>query len=179
MKIVLPAILLLEAIVVALAVPVALAVDDRGATAAIVLGVLAILLALGSGAVRRPRGVAIGWVLQALVVLTGFVVPAMAVLGLVFLGVWVVGVIYGAKGDALAARNAATEAAWQAGQAGLAAAAGGAGSGTADVPEPGPSESADDPEPGPSESADVPASGGARGEASDVPAPDPGPADAR
>jgi hypothetical protein len=165
-----PALLLLEAIVVALAVPVALAIDDRGATAAIVLGVLAILLALGSGAVRRPRGVAVGWVLQGLVVLTGFVVPAMALLGLVFLGVWVVGVIYGAKGDALAARNAATEAAWQAEQAKLAApgAEAGAGVRVADVPEPGSIESAD-----------VPASGGAGGEASDVPAPDPGPADAR
>lgn len=133
MKIVLPAILLLEAIVVALAVPVALAVGDRGATAAIVLGVLAILLALGSGAVRRPRGVAVGWVLQGLVVLTGFVVPAMAALGLVFLGVWVVGVIYGAKGDALAAKNAATEVAWQAEQARLAAppSAGAASTGSA------------------------------------------------
>ncbi len=168
MKIVLPAILLLEAIVVALAVPVALAVDDRGATAAIVLGVLAILLALGSGAVRRPRGVAVGWVLQGLVVLTGFVVPAMAVLGLVFLGVWVVGVIYGAKGDALAARNAATEAAWQAEQSKLAADGAETGSGVADLPEPGSSESAD-----------VPASGGTDGEAADVPTPDPGPADAR
>ena len=168
MKIVLPAILLLEAIVVALAVPVALAVDDRGAAAAIVLGVLAILLALGSGAVRRPRGVAVGWVLQGLVVLTGFVVPAMAVLGFVFLGVWVVGVIYGAKGDALAARNAATEAAWQAEQATLAAEGSRAGSGVADVPDPGPSESAD-----------VPGSGGAGVEASEGPTPDPGPADAR
>jgi hypothetical protein len=152
-KIVLPAILLLEAIVVALAVPVALAVDDRGATAAIVLGVLAILLALGSGAVRRPRGIAVGWVLQGLVVLTGFVVPAMAVLGLVFLGVWVVGVIYGAKGDALAARNAATEAAWQAEQAKLAAEGG--------------SSSAE------------PEAGTAVAGASDLPTPDPGPADAR
>ncbi|MGD9957421.1 MAG: DUF4233 domain-containing protein [Candidatus Nanopelagicales bacterium] len=124
MKVVLPAILLLEAIVVALAIPVALAVDDRGATSAIVLGVLAILLALGSGAVRRRRGVAIGWVLQVLVLLTGFVVPAMAVLGLVFLGVWVLGVIYGAKGDALAAKNRATEAAWQAEQAAKTAEAG-------------------------------------------------------
>jgi hypothetical protein len=122
MKVVLPAILLLEAIVVALAIPVALAVDDRGATSAIVLGVLALLLTLGSGAVRRRRGVAIGWVLQVLVLLTGFVVPAMAVLGLVFLGVWVLGVIYGAKGDALAAKNRAAEAAWQAEQAEAAAA---------------------------------------------------------
>ena len=117
MKVVLPAILLLESIVVALAIPVALAVDDRGPASAIVLGVLAILLALGSGAVRRPRGVAVGWVLQVLVLLSGLVVPAMAVLGLVFLGVWVLGVIYGAKGDALAAKNRATEAAWQAEQA--------------------------------------------------------------
>lgn len=118
MKVVLPAILLLEAIVVALAIPVALAVDDRGATSAVVLGVLAILLALGSGAVRRRRGVAVGWVLQVLVLLSGFVVPALAVLGLIFLGVWVLGVIYGAKGDALAAKNRAAEAAWQAERAG-------------------------------------------------------------
>lgn len=138
MKIVLPAILLLEAVVVALAVPVALAVDDRGATAAIVLGALAVLLALGSGAVRRPRGVAVGWGLQGLVVLTGFVVPAMAALGLVFLGVWVVGVVYGAKGDALAARNAATEATWQAEQARLAAPP------PADAPPTGPAPSTPD-----------------------------------
>lgn len=126
MKVVLPAILLLEAIVVALAIPVALAVDDRGAGSAILLGVLAILLALGSGAVRRRRGVAVGWVLQVLVIASGLVVPAMAVLGLVFLGVWVLGVIYGAKGDALAAQNRAAEAAWQAEQAEQAERAGGA-----------------------------------------------------
>lgn len=135
MKVVLPAILLLEAIVVALAIPVALAVDDRGPTSAIVLGVLAILLALGSGAVRRPRGVAVGWVLQVLVVLSGLLVPALAVLGLVFLGVWVLGVIYGAKGDALAAQNRATEAAWQAEQAAKAATAT-----ASDAPGPGSTE---------------------------------------
>ena len=131
MKVLLPAILLLEAIVVALAIPVALAVDDRGPTSAIVLGVLA----LGSGAVRRPRGVAVGWVLQGLVVLSGLLVPALAVLGLVFLGVWVLGVIYGAKGDALAAQNRATEAAWQAEQADKAATAT-----ASDAPGPGSTE---------------------------------------
>ncbi len=135
MKVLLPAILLLEAIVVALAIPVALAVDDRGPTSAIVLGVLAILLALGSGAVRRPRGVAVGWVLQVLVVLAGLLVPALAVLGLVFLGVWVLGVIYGAKGDALAAQNRATEAAWQAEQAATASPAP-----ASDAPEPASAE---------------------------------------
>ena len=113
MKVVLPAILALEAVVVALAIPVAVVQGGRGAGAAWLLAGLAVALVLGAGAVRRPRGVAVGWVLQVAVVLTGFVVPAMGLLGAVFLGVWVVGVIYGAKGDAAAARNAAAEAEWR------------------------------------------------------------------
>lgn len=117
MKVVLPAILALEAVVVALAIPVAVVQGGRGAGAGWLLGGLALLLVLGAGAVRGRHGVAIGWALQVAVILTGFVVPAMAVLGALFLGVWVVGVIYGAKGDAAAARNAAAEAQWRREQA--------------------------------------------------------------
>jgi hypothetical protein len=106
-KVLAPAILLLEAIVVGLAIPVALMVDGGGARAAWVLGGLAVLLVLASGVARRPQGVAIGWVCQVLVLLSGILVPAMAFVGLVFLAVWVVAVIYGGKADRAAAARAA------------------------------------------------------------------------
>ena len=66
---------------------------------------------LAAGVVRRPGGIAVGWVLQVLVCLSGLLVPAMAVLGLIFLGVWVTALVYGAKGDRLAAENKAKAAA--------------------------------------------------------------------
>ena len=107
MKVLAPAILLLEAIVVGLAIPVAVVVGGGGARAAWVLGVLTVVLVVASGVGRRPQGVAIGWVCQVLVLLAGFVVPALAFVGLVFLGVWVVAVIYGGKADRIAAARAA------------------------------------------------------------------------
>jgi hypothetical protein len=72
------------------------------------------------------------------VILSGIVVPAMAVLGSIFLGVWIVGVVYGAKGDAAAAANARAEAEWAAEQAALRAEAGegpGAGPDGASAPQ--------------------------------------------
>ena len=108
MKSLLAAILVFEAVVVALAIPVAVLANGRGTGAAVALAVLAVLLVLGAGLVRRPGGVAIGWALQVLVCLSGLLVPAMAVLGMIFLGVWVVALVYGAKGDRLAADKAAT-----------------------------------------------------------------------
>ena len=107
MKSLLAAVLVFEAVVVALAIPVAVLANGRGTGAAVALAVLAVLLVLGAGLVRRPGGVAIGWALQVLVCLSGLLVPAMAVLGMIFLGVWVVALVYGAKGDRLAAENAA------------------------------------------------------------------------
>lgn len=107
MKVLAPAILLLEAIVVGLAIPVALVVEGGGARAAWVLGILTVVLVLASGAARRPQGVAIGWACQVLVLLAGILVPPLAFVGLVFLGVWVVAVIFGGKADRAAAARAA------------------------------------------------------------------------
>lgn len=111
MKSLLAAVLVFEALIVALAIPVAVVADGRGAAAAWSLAALSVLLVLGAGLVRRPYGVVVGWVLQVLVCLSGLLVPAMGVLGLVFLGVWVVALVYGAKGDRLAAENKAKAAA--------------------------------------------------------------------
>lgn len=106
-----PALLLLEAIVVALAIPVAVVLHDGGARAAWVLGILAVLLLLGSGYARRPRGVEVGSALQLLVILAGVLVPALALLGLIFLGVWVVAIVYGGRAERAAASAQAAQAA--------------------------------------------------------------------
>ena len=106
MRSLLAALLVLEAVVVALAIPVAVLAVGRDASSAWVLGALAVLLVLAAALVRRPRGLAVAWAMHVLVLLSGLLVPALAVLGLVFLTVWVVAIVYGAKGDRLAAQNA-------------------------------------------------------------------------
>jgi Protein of unknown function (DUF4233) len=107
MKVLAPAILCFEALLVALAIPVSLTVGDGTARTAWVLAGLAILLVLAAGMSRGRHGVAIGWVMQVLVLVAGLLLPALAVVGLMFLGVWVVAVVYGGKADRIAASRAA------------------------------------------------------------------------
>ena len=102
-----PALLLLEAIVVGLAIPVAVVLYDGGPRAAWTLGILAVLLVLGSGYARQPRGIAVGSGLQLLVILAGVVVPALALLGLIFLAIWLTAVVYAGKAERAAAARAA------------------------------------------------------------------------
>ena len=82
-------VLIFEAIVIVLAIPVAINISGVAPGPALGLGLL-----LASGAlvvaarVDRPGGVAAGWVIQALVLASAPVVPIMAVLGLMFAGLW-------------------------------------------------------------------------------------------
>lgn len=62
---------------------------------------LAVVCLLAAGLMRRPWGVTLGWLLQAAAILTAFVVPTMLVVGLIFLGLWVLVMVQGAKVDAL------------------------------------------------------------------------------
>lgn len=55
--------------------------------------VVAILLA------RWPWGMWVGWLLQVVVVLTGFLVGAMFVVGIVFTAMWIFALVQGAKID--------------------------------------------------------------------------------
>ncbi|MFC4503225.1 MULTISPECIES: DUF4233 domain-containing protein [Streptomyces] len=59
------------------------------------------------GVVTRPGGVALGWALQAALVASGFVVPSMFFLGLLFAALWWASVHYGKKIDEAKARFAA------------------------------------------------------------------------
>ena len=80
--------------------------DASRSTAYLVVGFgLAALCIVAAGTMRRPWGVTLGWVVQALVVLSAFIVPAMLVVGLFFLALWVTCLIQGSKIDEEIARR--------------------------------------------------------------------------
>lgn len=89
-----------EAVVIALAIPVAVSVMDvDGATAGAVCGGLAVACLLLAGLLRFPWAVAAGTVLQVLIVATGFMVPAMFFLGVVFGALWATAFWMGRKAE--------------------------------------------------------------------------------
>lgn len=81
--------------------------DDRGGTWLLTGSALAVLCILGAGLMRRPWGVTLGWVIQALTLLSALVVPAMLLVGLIFLALWLLCMVQGAKIDALQAQREA------------------------------------------------------------------------
>ena len=88
-----PTVLIMEAVVIGLAIPVAITIEHaRHATAGIIGGVLAAAAILLAAVVGRPGqrwALAGGSVLQAAVIATGVVVPVMYGLGAIFAALWV------------------------------------------------------------------------------------------
>ncbi|MFH9858269.1 DUF4233 domain-containing protein [Streptomyces sp. NPDC017202] len=82
-----------------------------------VCGIAMFLCVLLCGVVTRPGGVALGWALQVALVLSGFVVPMMFILGVLFGALWWASVHYGRKIDEAKARFAAQAAASPSGTA--------------------------------------------------------------
>jgi Protein of unknown function (DUF4233) len=89
-------VLVMEAIIIGLAIPVAIVLEHlRHSVAGGVGGGLAVCALLLGGMVGRPgMGWAIwaGTVLQALVIASGVVVPSMYILGALFAAFWVTGI---------------------------------------------------------------------------------------
>jgi len=85
-------VLTLEALVVLLSIPVALTViqPEQPALVGWSLALLALVTLLAVGVISKPYGPMVGWVVQALVIASGFLVPAMFVLGVVFALLWFV-----------------------------------------------------------------------------------------
>lgn len=110
MRVLCSSVLVFEAIVVLLAIPVAVNTGTISGTPGLIAGgfVLAVLLVLGAGVLGRSWGLAYGWVLQALLVLAGLVVPLMFVVGGIFAVLWWLAIHYGRKGDALKAARSAS-----------------------------------------------------------------------
>ena len=91
MRSVLSAILVFEAIVVALAIPVAILVGNvDGGLAGAVGGGVAVACLICVGLLRFGFGRVVGSVLQVVALLLGFAVPLMFVLGAVFGALWFV-----------------------------------------------------------------------------------------
>lgn len=52
-------------------------------------GVLLVLLVLTGRFVKYPWGIGLGWVLQAVLLATGFLLPIMFFVGAIFVGIWI------------------------------------------------------------------------------------------
>ena len=94
-------VLIFEVVVIGLAIPVAITIEHARPTAAYVAGgVLAVAAIVIAGLVGRPgQGWALvaGTVLQAAVIATGVVVPAMYVLGAIFGALWLTAIWLGRR----------------------------------------------------------------------------------
>lgn len=68
--------------------------------------VLAILMLLTGRTLRHRGGIVFGWILQVIVALAAFLVPAFAIVAVIFGGMWAYATIRGASLDARNARLA-------------------------------------------------------------------------
>ena len=62
---------------------------------------LAVLCIVTAGLMRTPLGLPLGWLCQLLTFLTAYIVPMMFAVGLLFLGLWVLCLVQGAKAERL------------------------------------------------------------------------------
>ncbi|MFS0886166.1 DUF4233 domain-containing protein [Aeromicrobium sp. 179-A 4D2 NHS] len=100
--------LALQAIILGLAIPVMITVEDVPASvAALIGGGLAVLCILVAGMLRRPWAYVVGHLIQVATIATGFLVPIMFFIGLMFLALWLGAFFLGRRIEADKARWAA------------------------------------------------------------------------
>ena len=109
-------VLLLEAFVVFFGTLVAFGLHKDRFPQPVILSVgiaLALVLVLCCALVRKPAGIALGWILQLLIIATGFVEPMMFVIGVLFALSWWYGVRTGIRLDRENAQRDAEQAEWE------------------------------------------------------------------
>ncbi|CAM5559748.1 DUF4233 domain-containing protein [Streptomyces atroolivaceus] len=107
-----------EFFVIGFAGLVAMKSDDLSMTTVwTVCGIGMLLSVLLCGVITRPGGIQLGWALQVLLVLSGFFVPMMFILGVIFGALWWASVHYGRRIDEAKARWAAQAGAQESPQA--------------------------------------------------------------
>ncbi|MEV0310300.1 DUF4233 domain-containing protein [Nonomuraea fuscirosea] len=84
----------MEAIVAGLITPVAISVGgiEPGLAVAVGIGLL-VLCVVAAGMLKRPVGYVVGSVVQVLAIATGFLVPTMFFLGVIFAALWITAII--------------------------------------------------------------------------------------
>ena len=75
---------------------------------------LSVVLVLACAVLSKPWGVALGWVLQLVLIFAGFVEPLMFLVGVLFALAWWYGIRTGIRIDAEAAQRAREQAEWDA-----------------------------------------------------------------
>lgn len=75
---------------------------------------LAVICIMTCALLKKPLGYAIGWALQVVFFLTGFLMPSMFFIGAAFAGTWWYAVSKGYSMDQETARRAREQAAWDA-----------------------------------------------------------------
>lgn len=80
-----------------------LAKDDHGTSAIVVGAVIAILLLLTPGLLKKRTGWILGSILQFLMIGYAVVVPSMAIVGVIFGGLWIAAIVVGRRGEAIRA----------------------------------------------------------------------------
>jgi len=79
-------------------------------TSTLVAGaVIAILLLLTPGLLKKRTGWILGSLLQFLIIGYAVVVPSLAILGLIFGGLWIAAIVVGRRGEAIRAKLVASQ----------------------------------------------------------------------
>ncbi len=98
----------LQAVVLFLTTPVLVVLTDVGAPTALAIGLgLTVACIVAAGMMRRPAGRVLGWSIQVLSVLLGFLVPVMFAIGAIFLALYAGSFVMGARIDRERAERAA------------------------------------------------------------------------
>lgn len=103
-------VLIFQAIVIGLAIPVAINVSDQNSGLALTIGLVLVLAAVVvAGSMKRSWAVPAGWAIQAVTILTGIVVPTMLILGPIFAVLWYAALKLGRQVDEAKAAAAQAE----------------------------------------------------------------------
>jgi hypothetical protein len=86
-----------------------LAKDNHGSTAIIIGAIIAVLLLLTPGLLKKRTGWILGSLLQFLMIGYAVVVPSMAIVGVIFGGLWIAAIVVGRRGEAIRAALVASQ----------------------------------------------------------------------
>ena len=95
------AVLVMEFLVMCFAMLIA---KDHETSTIVAGAVIAILLLLTPGLLKKRTGWILGSLLQFLIIGYAVVVPSLAILGLIFGGLWIAAIVVGRRGEAIRAK---------------------------------------------------------------------------